>query len=112
MLLKAQYLERYSRGRRGGPAKALVRATGARVQIPLSPPHKKIELNLYLFYLFKFKFFTMAQSVAHCLGKAEVTGSSPVISSNHKPLKNPVKSGTFKGFLFSKNFTDFSLKKY
>ena len=46
------------------------------------------------------------------LGKAEVTGSSPVISSNHKPLKNPVKSGTFKGFLFSKNSTNFSLKKH
>ena len=54
----------------------------------------------------------MAQSVAHCLGKAEVTGSSPVISSNHKPLKNPVKSGTFKGFLFSKILASFSLKKY
>ena len=41
------------------------------------------------------------------LSKAEVTGSSPVISSNHKPLKNPVKSGTFKGFLFSKIFDNF-----
>ncbi len=29
---------RYSRGRRGGPAKAVGRATGARVQIPLFPP--------------------------------------------------------------------------
>ena len=33
----------------------------------------------------------VAQQVEHCLGKAEVTGSSPVISSNHKPLKNPYK---------------------
>ena len=31
-------LERYSRGRRGRPAKALGLETVARVQIPLSPP--------------------------------------------------------------------------
>ena len=31
---------RYSRGRRGGPAKAVGRETGARVQIPLFPPAK------------------------------------------------------------------------
>ena len=31
---------RYSRGRRGGPAKAVGRETGARVQIPLFPPIK------------------------------------------------------------------------
>ena len=30
-------LEKYSRGRRGAPAKGVGRATGARVQIPLSP---------------------------------------------------------------------------
>ncbi len=29
--------EKYSRGRRGAPAKGVGRATGARVQIPLSP---------------------------------------------------------------------------
>lgn len=29
---------RYSRGRRGGPAKAVGRETGARVRIPLFPP--------------------------------------------------------------------------
>ena len=46
------------------------------------------------------------------IGRAEVTGSSPVISSNHKPLKNLLKSGTFKGFLFLKIFTSFLLKKY
>jgi len=27
-------------------------------------------------------------------------------------LKNPLKSGTFKGFLFSKNFDNFLLKKH
>ena len=31
---------RYSSGRRGGPAKAVGRATGARVQIPLFPPER------------------------------------------------------------------------
>ena len=30
-------MEKYSRGRRGAPAKGVGRATGARVQIPLSP---------------------------------------------------------------------------
>ena len=33
--------EKYSRGRRGAPAKGVGRATGARVQIPLSPLLKK-----------------------------------------------------------------------
>ena len=48
-------MESYSRGRRGGPAKALVRETGARVQIPHSPPReshtKQIERFVSYFYL-------------------------------------------------------------
>ena len=32
--------EKYSRGRRGAPAKGVGRETGARVQIPLSPPYR------------------------------------------------------------------------
>ena len=32
-------LRKYSRGRRGAPAKGIGRATGARVQIPLSSPY-------------------------------------------------------------------------
>ena len=32
------FLEKYSRGRRGAPAKGVGRATGARVQISPSPP--------------------------------------------------------------------------
>ena len=36
---------RYSSGRRGGPAKAVGRATGARVQIPLFPPELMWCLN-------------------------------------------------------------------
>ena len=31
-------MEKYSRGRRGAPAKGVGRETGARVQIPPSPP--------------------------------------------------------------------------
>ena len=31
-------MEKYSRGRRGAPAKGVVRETAARVQIPPSPP--------------------------------------------------------------------------
>ena len=41
--------EKYSRGRRGAPAKGVGRATGARVQIPLSPLYlskRKIKQNL------------------------------------------------------------------
>lgn len=48
-------MERYSRGSRGRPAKALVRATVARVQIPLSPPKethtKQIDKFVSYFYL-------------------------------------------------------------
>ena len=36
-LYKTSNSEKYSRGRRGAPAKGVGRATGARVQIPLSP---------------------------------------------------------------------------
>ena len=37
--------EKYSRGRRGAPAKGVGRATGARVQIPLSPLQEN-DLNI------------------------------------------------------------------
>ncbi len=35
------FMEKYSRGRRGAPAKGVGRVTGARVQIPPSPPRTK-----------------------------------------------------------------------
>ena len=35
------FMEQYSRGWRGAPAKGVGRATGARVQIPPAPPLKK-----------------------------------------------------------------------
>ena len=56
-------MEKYSRGRRGAPAKGVGRETGARVRISPAPPHKLIkssddsELFFYFFLianLFKF----------------------------------------------------------
>ena len=48
--------EKYSRGRRGAPAKGVGRATGARVRIPLSPLHYQWKKNLkwlgFLFFAF------------------------------------------------------------
>ena len=38
MLVCIFFMEKYSRGRRGAPAKGVGRETGARVQIPPSPP--------------------------------------------------------------------------
>ena len=38
MVVADEYKEKYSRGRRGAPAKGVGRATGARVQISPSPP--------------------------------------------------------------------------
>ena len=42
-------LEKYSRGRRGAPAKGVGRVTGARVQIPPSPPQKGTPFSGCLF---------------------------------------------------------------
>ncbi len=45
------YMEKYSRGRRGAPAKGVGRATGARVQISPSPPYKKnIPFGMFFLY--------------------------------------------------------------
>ncbi len=43
-------MEKYSRGRRGAPAKGVGRATGARVQIPLSPFHlsERVEVEVLI----------------------------------------------------------------
>ncbi len=49
-------MEKYPRGRRGSPAKGVVRVTVARVQIPLSPPEanctntRQSEFVLFLLY--------------------------------------------------------------
>ena len=45
--------EKYSRGRRGAPAKGVGRATGARVQIPLSP----FPFSKWLFFCSSFAVF-------------------------------------------------------
>ena len=41
-------VEKYSRGRRGAPAKGVGRATGARVQIPLSPLSSIVSAIIFL----------------------------------------------------------------
>ena len=53
-------MEKYSRGRRGAPAKGVGRVTGAKVQILSSPPRKKalillrnpVKSRLFLFFNF------------------------------------------------------------
>ena len=42
-------LEKYPSGRRGSPAKGVVRVTAARVQISISPPTKRDRFYTYLF---------------------------------------------------------------
>ena len=42
-------MEKYSRGRRGAPAKGVGRETGARVQIPPSPPTKSKHEKVLVF---------------------------------------------------------------
>ena len=48
-------LEKYSRGRRGAPAKGVGRETGARVQIPPSPPEQPLEFFERLLFFQKFR---------------------------------------------------------
>ncbi len=44
--LVAYFLEKYSSGRRGAPAKGVGRVTGAEVQIFSSPPNKKDTISV------------------------------------------------------------------
>ena len=46
--LESSDMEKYSRGWRGAPAKGVGRATGARVQIPLSPLFPRIKKLFFL----------------------------------------------------------------
>ena len=48
-------LEKYSRGRRGAPAKGVGRETGARVQIPPSPPEQPLGFFERLLFFQKFR---------------------------------------------------------
>ena len=59
-------MEKYPRGRRGSPAKGVVRDTVARVQIPLSPPQQSSALCIKkasdlpsLVFLFPFAFASL-----------------------------------------------------
>lgn len=58
---KSANTESYSRGRRGGPAKALVRETVARVRIPDSPPvvNNTNEKDIFEFVFFHLEFFSV-----------------------------------------------------
>lgn len=47
---KQRNKESYSRGSRGHPAKVLGRATGARVQIPHSPPTKDTIYSVFFYF--------------------------------------------------------------
>ena len=44
--LRQPALEKYPSGRRGSPAKGVVRVTAARVQIPASPPENPRKINV------------------------------------------------------------------
>ncbi len=63
--------EKYSRGRRGAPAKGVGRATGARVQIPLSPFHlpeaREALETVLLFYFIGFCFSVTQPEGIYCL---------------------------------------------
>ncbi len=55
-------MEKYPRGRRGSPAKGVVRETVARVQIPLSPPEANCthpNEKLECVYFFSNEYFGM-----------------------------------------------------
>ena len=52
----------------------------------------------------------IAQSVVHRLGKAEVTGSSPVISSINQKSLNPSKIKGFSDFYLQVFYQNFSTK--
>ena len=51
--LRQPALEKYPSGRRGSPAKGVVRVTAARVQIPASPPEPR-EINAREVFLLHF----------------------------------------------------------
>ena len=51
-------MEKYSRGRRGAPAKGVGRETAARVRIPLSPPVKLLLIEGSTFFIFILVFMT------------------------------------------------------
>ena len=66
--------EKYSRGRRGAPAKGVGWATAARVQIPLSPPNK----IRYPFWIPDFCSFVERKGDLNPKGAAGVKQNSPV----------------------------------
>ena len=59
VILYRKYLEKYSSGRRGAPAKGIGRVTGARVQIPLSP-------LLFAIYVVRFFLKKLLTNTSEC----------------------------------------------
>ena len=56
--------EKYSRGRRGAPAKGVGRATGARVQIPPAPLTERKRQSEYSGCLFSFYYYDMQKTMS------------------------------------------------
>ena len=56
--------EKYSRGRRGAPAKGVGRATGARVQIPPAPLTERKRQSEYSGCLFSFCYYDMKITIS------------------------------------------------
>ena len=56
--------EKYSRGRRGAPAKGVGRATGARVQIPPAPLTERKRQSEYSGCLFSFCYYDMQKTMS------------------------------------------------
>ena len=76
-------MEKYSRGRRGAPAKGVGRATGARVQIPLSPfssqcQKQKCPADTSVFLLYR-KFLKTSEMVCNRLEKNDITKERKVL---------------------------------
>ena len=59
-------MEKYSRGRRGAPAKGVGRETGARVQIPPSPPRNRQVITCRFFVL---NYDKLNERILYCMAK-------------------------------------------
>ena len=82
-------LEKYSRGRRGAPAKGVGRETGARVQIPPSPPRRRKR------YIACGDFFVKITARSFCCGFFPPRNFASQIFEG--PLFNPArKCGAFR----------------
>ena len=72
-------MEKYSRGRRGAPAKGVGRVTGAKVQILSSPPKTRNVLRAFRIFLFcaEKKGFVYLCTVAHNVSSGADNAAQP-----------------------------------